>query len=225
MKFGAYRMETTIPFSGFYNSHHDSNLDYELESMFSDENGNSYQSIVEKASDLADWQAIHTDYAKKYTEALATKFDIRSLKFSKLSSPKFYNFETDRIFCTITQKEVKRIFKLVNKELLENEIKDRFTSRSGFISYYPNTIKEWPKALKDWDINHVGTLIEAYIKQANNGDFESSEQAEIFDGSSEVCNSILDENIKNIGRLYNLADYLRTRKTRKDNQELGIPSN
>lgn len=40
-------METTIPFQGFYSSIHDSQLDYALESMFSDDQGHINRDLFE----------------------------------------------------------------------------------------------------------------------------------------------------------------------------------
>ena len=46
--------------------------------------------------------------------------------------------------------------------VLEEKIKDRFTSRSGFISFYKNSIDLWTKDFKEWDCNMIGTCFELF---------------------------------------------------------------
>ena len=45
---------------------------------------------------------------------------------------------------------------------LEKKIEDRFTSRSGFISFYKNSIDLWTKDFKEWDCNMIGTCFELF---------------------------------------------------------------
>jgi len=202
-------METTIPFSGFYYSWHDQELNYALESIFSDNNGNPIPSLVEKAFDCVDWKACHVAYAEKYTENFADKFSLSTLKFKELVSPKYYNFQTDRIFCDISLSEVTSIYSQVDKDLLKQYIKSRFTSRDGFISHYSNDIAEWPKDLSQWDHNEVGTLIEAYV------DSENLEEHDLVEDAYEVATNIIYANLKDSYHLFKIADYLRTREERK----------
>ena len=48
------------------------------------------------------------------------------------------------------------------KKELENKIKERFTSRSGFNSFYKNSIDLWTKDYSEWDHNQIGTCFELF---------------------------------------------------------------
>ena len=45
---------------------------------------------------------------------------------------------------------------------LKERIKERFSSRDGFMSFYSSDLGDWPKELKDWDHNQLSTLLEVY---------------------------------------------------------------
>jgi hypothetical protein len=209
-------METTIPFSGFYNSIHSDELDAALESNFSDSNGSPIPSLVERAFPLIDWESCHVDYARKYTECFAEKFNLKTLKFKMLCSPKYYNFETDRIICHIDKLEVRRILSKVDKITFTQLIKDKFTSCSGFISHYPNDLTEWPDALSTWDHNQIGTLIEAYVRGKYPRDFDSYAEYELMNNAHEHAYLAIQNNsINKIDKLYKIINYLHEREERQ----------
>jgi hypothetical protein len=78
-----------LPFSGFYESIHDSGFDEALwNSLFTDyqtgtENNGKLSELV---YDKMDWTGAHNEYAKLYTEKFAEKTKI-NLTFEFLSSP------------------------------------------------------------------------------------------------------------------------------------------
>lgn len=205
-------METTIPFDGFYESEHSANLDYALESIFSNDHGEVNSSLFLKANDLIEWQRVFLAYSQRYVSNFASLFGLTTLKFVELSSPREYNFTTDRIFCSIDLEEVKSIFEKVDENLLRERIAARFTSRSGFVSYYPNTLEEWPSDLSEWDINQVGTLLEAMVY----ADYDNG-RMDFMEDSLELCFNLIT-NLGSISpsleRLFIINDYLRHRHDR-----------
>ena len=205
-------MITTIPFSGFYNSIHNWQIDHSLESMLCDSYSNTNDKLLSELIDSIDYQRCFESYAKEYTGRFSERFGI-SLEFESLRSPKYYNFETDRIFCKISDSEIVRIFSLTKKETLKEKIKERFTSCSGFISHYPNDLESWDQDPTTWDHNELGTLIEAYISDHD----EHSEEYElsISEYISEVSYKIIDPHIGERGvRALNIFDYLMRREER-----------
>ena len=156
-------MLTTVPFSGFYNSLHDAQLDQALEQMFSDRaTGCQVNSrLFNEAFSAVDWGFVHVSYAWAYVDAFAEEFKV-SLSFESLRSPKEYNFTTDRIFAEISEDEVRRIFSEADKSLLTAITKEQFTSRSGFISFYSPDWRTWGDVL-EWDHNQVGALLQALV--------------------------------------------------------------
>ncbi|MGE0211827.1 MAG: hypothetical protein AB7S41_09050 [Parvibaculaceae bacterium] len=88
-------------------------------------------------------------------------------KFEAMDSPKFYNFETDRVFAYVEPETVARLFALSQEDqhqALKAKIQERFTSRDGFISGYRNTLETWlAKPIENWDHNELGTLLLACL--------------------------------------------------------------
>jgi len=205
---------TTVPFSGFYNSWHDYELDHALDSMVSDKTGcHPYESIRERVFDLIPWGDVHTAYARKYCAAFAEEYGI-DLKFESMSSPKYYNYETDRIFAHISDEEVRRLFDAVDRDDLQALIRSRFTSCSGFISHYSNDLGDWGD-IDAWDHNQIGTLVEAYAVQELGRDDEPLDLP-ILQGlfsAFEVLSSAIPAS-KEIDRLFGLVEYLNRRSER-----------
>lgn len=201
-------MLTTLPFAGFYGSSHDSNLDLALERLFSDRATGCHinQGLMNRAFDSIDWQMVHTKYASAYVDAFADEFGI-DLKFESLQSPKYYNFETDRIFCEISEDEVRRLLLDVDLGDLTTCAKERFTSRSGFHSFYDPDWRTWGDVL-EWDHNQVGTVLEALAWDLD--ELTLMEPAE--------CNGRFDEwmtaDNEKVCRLLNIHDYLQVREAR-----------
>lgn len=206
-------METTIPFQGFYNSWHDQSLDWALESLCQNDSGDLYGTIHELAFNSIDWQSVHVAYAQEYVEQIAFIFELTTLKFESLSSPREYNFQTDRIFCDIDESEVIRMKETIDHSLLRKLCHEKFTNRSGFISHYKNDYTLWPIELSEWDHNQVGTLLEVYIMQHDN----HNDKWELYlatEGLSEFSSNLICNSIKN-EKVFRLLDYLRERNERK----------
>jgi hypothetical protein len=209
---------TTIPFAGFYSTWHDYELDQALEMMFTDRaSGTELNDRLHmEAFDGIAWQGVHIQYAKAYCDAFAEEFEI-ALTFESLQSPRFYNFETDRVFAEIDLKEVRRLFKETPREIFDAVIEEEFTSRSGFISSYPNTLDEWP-VIPEWDHNHIGALIKAHVRHCNNGeDMDQDREFSLMERYRD--NGRFDEWLCEAGtpkfnRALRIMDYLEERKER-----------
>lgn len=178
-------METTIPFMGFYNSVHDAQIDDVIEMEASDPETGCHvdQEKFDEIFSKTDFKAVHEAYAKEFCERFAEEIEVK-LTFKLLSSPKYYNYETDRIIAEIELPEVERIFNSVGKNILQEKIAERFTSRSGFISHYPNSLDKWPKDLAEWDLNHIGTLIEVYAESIHGWDHDK--EVYLIDSAFEI---------------------------------------
>ena len=147
---------TKVPFQGFYNSIY-SDYDYSIseDSEYTDQE-------KENILDSIDHKATQENIAAAYTDEFSELFKI-PLEFESLTSPREYNFETDKIYAYIPISEVARLLSFTKPETLAETVKDRFTSRSGFISFYDNDVNTW-----NWenpDHNMIETLIMAYISE------------------------------------------------------------
>lgn len=159
-------METTIPFQGFYHSFIDGEIDNVIEREAERlEEEHELDGLMDSVWSCANFGRIHEEIAQKYVEHfgnfLAEKYNLQvSFGYKELSSPREYNFVTDRIFATITKEDVIKACRVATSAGLRQKAKERFTSRDGFISFYSPDVRSWGP-LVAWDINQVGTIFEA----------------------------------------------------------------
>jgi len=101
-----------------------------------------------------DYKAASNALAQKIFDAVSEKMKefklIDGSFFENLKSPKFYNYSNDSIECTLnfSKENIETIEKYLsdNKESWDKYLKKNFTSRSGFHSWYDNTIDS-----EDWN--------------------------------------------------------------------------
>ena len=170
------KLESTIPFDGFYESFISDDIDHQIGQQIEwdtdiyDLNEDEQQILWDNYLSVNRsyfYNQIAKDYTNFYIEILNRRLKGFTLKakFNLLISPKEYNFETDRIFIDIEKNHaidfIKYIIKNYKKEL-ENKIKERFTSRSGFWSHYKNGLDLWTQDYSEWDHNQIGTCFELF---------------------------------------------------------------
>jgi hypothetical protein len=209
-------MKTTIPFQGFYNSIHDGELDNSLEMAFSDDSGHVNDRLHERAFDAVQWSVVHASYASAYAEAFAELAGLQTLKFVELDSPREYNFTTDRIFCDIDISDVRAALARLPAGALDEKARERFTSRSGFMSYYSPDVESWG-ALESWDLNQIGTILECLADTLAHTDdqwdqWDEYSLCEDFSGSGYIDNWLFSAPA--MGRLDKVNYYLRQRAER-----------
>ncbi len=190
-------MLTVIPFSGFYDS------------LWSDAIGSAQESDVEyqteqypalDASDINEVLSRYTDYGKAYqqlAEAYADKFNDwladhlevpLTMTFESMTSPKEYNFETDRIYMKIGLDDILQIYAKVGRAALRAKAKEMFTSRDGFMSLYSPDIADWG-SIRDWDHNQLLCLLEAAVEDT---DYQMDIYYRLDNKAGEVWNNCVD---------------------------------
>ena len=170
------KLESTIPFDGFYESFISADIENQIEldteyySELYDLNEFETELLCNSFLNINSYKfynQIAKHYTNFYIDALNERLKGFTLKASYkcFTSPREYNFETDRIFIEIEKNHciefIEHIVKNYKKEL-EKKIEDRFRSRSGFISFYKNSIDLWTKDFKEWDCNMIGTCFELF---------------------------------------------------------------
>jgi hypothetical protein len=148
---------TFIPFEGFYESQFSHAIDMQVESMAEDSD------FDEDQVNYIQW---HNDIAAKYAAAWITAMSDKvgftiNATFNKMVSPRYYNYETDRIVVDIDNTSITNIFDHIVENFVEEYnayVKETFTPRSGFIPFYPNDLNVWGD-LSDWDSVQVGTML------------------------------------------------------------------
>lgn len=149
-----------IPFAGFYNSTHESNLDEALLSLAQDEDGETLEDEYNRLERNIQWRAAMFAYAQLYCERLADETSAQ-WEFARLDSPREYNFRSDEIDVTVSLAELQRMLDVVSDEALQALATDRLSPRSGFIPSYSSQVDQWG-ALEDWDSPLLGLLVECY---------------------------------------------------------------
>lgn len=180
-----------IPFSGFYNSIHDAELDRACEMILSDDRGHCvHDALPMRLSDSVDWRKAHTDYARRYAIEWAERFGVRGLEFESLHSPREYNFTTDRIFVEIPAGELARIYRAVRRKSLPEVAREMFTSRDGFISFYSPIVANWGP-MRQLDHNQWFAVLTAWQRQ-NEPEFDEWDLVEDWSGNGMVDNWVLN---------------------------------
>jgi hypothetical protein len=141
---------TFLPvFSGFY-SNPNFDLDFEREINYIHEYRDENKLTVIKDIDLdVDYKEFNQDVSKSLCDYIQDEFNQESetkisIKFEKLVSPSYYNYENDAIDCEI-ECDVNVLLSICNKNLeaFTQYISDNYTSCSGFISSYSNDVNDW----------------------------------------------------------------------------------
>ena len=149
-----------------------------------------------------------------YIDALNERLKGFTLKatYKCFESPREYNFETDRIFIEIEENHciefIEHIVKNYKKEL-ENKIKERFTSRSGFWSHYKNGLDLWTQDYSEWDHNQIGTCFELFDLEEEDINYSLREY---------LSETIMDNLGNTLGK--NGIDLLDRKQKEKDKKEL-----
>lgn len=151
--------EVTLPnFSGFYCSEYEPN--FEIQHFSEDYSPNQRQLIEYNAYNYFNNTAYEKDVAKRWTESFEkavkdnlTGFEKVSFTFKEVWSPREYNFDTDHIIATIKGVDDWTISMLIlqlvsYKDQISEQIKNKFTTRDGFISFMSNDFQTWIKILQ-----------------------------------------------------------------------------
>ena len=217
------KLESTIPFDGFYNSYISSDIEHQIgqqiewDSDIYDLNEDEQQILWDNylsVNRVSFYNEIAEHYTDLYIDALNERLEGFTLnaKFNLLTSPREYNFETDRIFIDIERDHaigfIKYTIKNYKKEL-ENKIKERFTSRSGFWSHYKNGLDLWTQDYSEWDHNQIGTCFELFFELF---DFD---ELYFYESLSETIGYNLGFTLGQVG-----IDLLDKKQKEKDKKEL-----
>ena len=117
--------------------------------------------------DLAfDYRKYEKDVCDAYIEEfkrLAPSF-VKSVEFEELWSPKYYNFENDRLYVKIELgdewKDDVRTFMHKEWDWLKERIHEEWSDRDGFISFMSNQIGDWSdKVLYDEDARYISSML------------------------------------------------------------------
>lgn len=180
------RLSISLPFfPGFYETHlMNSDTGYneireELDYYYHAEDGGNRMDLTEEDLDF-DYRAYEKDVIDHFIAAWkghAPDF-VEAVEFEKIDSPRYYNFENDRLFCYVTLKDgwqdEMRHFIALNYDWLQERIHKEWSSRDGFFSFMSNDVDMWDEMLfVDTDSRYIGTMIRYMMLLENEAVYDS----------------------------------------------------
>ena len=139
------KIEIQLPFSGFYYSTHDMNIDNhiecEIEYLESELNYTDEQlEVIKDRLYMMDYtpirKAICDHYINAFNAVFYDEYNIHlGLEYSQLISPRFYNFETDRLYAFIDESVYNDVAELINKQGFKAVLKEKYKKRDGFMPF------------------------------------------------------------------------------------------
>lgn len=183
-------LSTRIPFQGTYGSIWEHAVDREAEQTleYFDEDPWAFQRVFpalpgrfsadaaqagEELFEATDYSAIWQDLAEAYADEFAAWLadslgvDVLAFELEEMTSPKFYNFETDRLFGKFSLTTFQAIRDRLDPDTLADTFRQLFTSRDGFSSFYDNAVPSKP--LEEWDHNELFALLTAWAEHTLDG--------------------------------------------------------
>ena len=135
--------EFSLAFGGFYHSEHSETIENNIEVL-----GYDWESI--------DYKRTHINYCNAYLDRLSEELEI-DLTFISLDSPKYYNFTTDKIFCSISNKDFNTLLSAYDTKGLFNYIEEHSRSYDGFTSFYSGykAVKEETDIFLQYLFNYI----------------------------------------------------------------------
>lgn len=174
-------MEARIPFSGFYESMWSQGVDDEEEQWaegLAEEHGIKQDDIQELLWKHTKYRVAYNHVAQEYVPSFLAlingSLDLElEMTYKDMTSPKYYNFETDALYVELSPRDVVLLARRVGLKAIRKAAKQMFTSRDGFISFYSPRIEEWGK-LRTWDHNQLYALMHAALDVIGEEDYDWS---------------------------------------------------
>lgn len=157
-----YTNHSTEIFEGFYESH-----------LFNADTELNISEGLESPHEIKDFKGFCREVAEKSVSLLepyeSDNSPITNFSLYSIVSPKYYNYGTDRIQIKMDLDLVKLKFYCLklNDKKFDEYLKENFTSRSGFISFVPNSLESFKSKLDSGSESDqtilTDTMIEFYL--------------------------------------------------------------
>jgi hypothetical protein len=205
-------------FYGFYNTQYENEYDVDeaIEHEMDYRNNELGQATV-----YGDFEFDYNSYRNIIVECFVHTLEnhlpdwVESIENPELWSPRYYNFQTDKIYVTLTltddwKNKVADFFEK-NAEWLRKRIKEDWTSRRGFNSYMEN----------DYDLFLEHTMCEEslYISTILQYAIELNEEKE----TNDMYEEITDETLENFYERHCYEEFVYLQNVLKEN-DTNIPS-
>lgn len=150
-----------IPFEGFYESHYSYDIEDHIEQEIDHFNNCHCTDFTHcDVSYTVDHEGIARSYTNSFISLLEKHYDLKlDYEFSRLISPKFYNYETDTIEIKLSKESLLALYKKRNPELFKEFVYKELKERDGFFPFYDNDIETWDDDITNWAIPQIELLL------------------------------------------------------------------
>lgn len=174
------QLTAVIPFHGFYESVHSEALD-----EVADEGDDPIINYAQYREDYS------KEYVVQYRDLMEENIELElHMSFESLESPKEYNFETDRIFVSLPETTLTKLLAKVDYGKWAENVKEMFTSRDGFSSYYSPSLADWLDDAKPLDHCQIGSLLLTLTEQ-----YAEEDYANLCSLGIDSANDIAEEHV------------------------------
>lgn len=195
MKREIIKAETWLPlFPGFYSTQFEFHDDREFDSVYEYRKEKGLRGEINCGDLEFDYKQYEEDTVtlcaekiEEYLNDIGIKCD---LKFVEIVSPREYNFRNDRAFfeVSITEEEFQKLIGLIyeNEDAIDKYIYERYTSRSGFMSFHSNRFSAWAEELNEFenlaeDEHKFGAILDALLRINDYDEWGLREDIDIYE--------------------------------------------
>ena len=147
-------------FQGLYESTlYNSDTDYYLAQTLGGSLGDEVDYDFDEFKQVAGKACVNSLEDELYSHDVITNMD-----YAGMHSPRYYNYDTDRVLIDIDYNFIKLVkyCKHTNRDKFNQYLKDNYTSYSGYISFVENSVSKF--FLKDWFNSHKNMAIQVMIE-------------------------------------------------------------
>ena len=121
-------IEIQVPFIGTYGALSDC-IDSEMEREADNWVDNDQDGVLHGTFFMG-------DYLRDYVHWVGDYCKLLTLKFREMTSPRYYNFETDRVFASVDKIDLWCAYKNINQDAYDYAVREWTTPRDGYSPYY-----------------------------------------------------------------------------------------
>lgn len=176
MKKHQFVNDTVILFEGFYESNlFNSDTEYYLNKLLQDSEhpetyeitGQNYKNYEKSVCEL---HAVSLNEVLNDFEYYTKNRIVKKVEFKKMTSPKYYNYETDSLYLLVdfNLNDLKKYCFESEKNDFEFYLSKKYTSYSGYISFIENNLHGFKKQYADIEYKHrcINVMLEYYFIRA-----------------------------------------------------------
>lgn len=218
-------MDARIPFGGFYESMWSRGIDEEeeqyaayLAEKHEIPQGEIAEMLFRNSMYFLAYRKIASSYVEHFESFIKETWgtDVM-LQYREMTSPREYNFETDKIFINVMYRDALVLARKIGRNALRRAAKEMFTSRDGFISFYSNDISTWGP-LRTWDHNQLYCLFTAAVADMEDYDwgiYEHMSESGAFSNAYNLCYDVEEIQFE-LGKLVGRKEFIEEQEEESD---------